>query len=1303
LKRYVFILGLFTFCASGFAYTRITVSTGETPKWASMPVTYWINEKGFSKITNGSDFLAVHSSFHAWETVASADVQFVSGGKTTATGVGRDGMNVVSFTDTSAPMGSSTIAATFSFFKRDTSGLTIDEADIAFNTALDFSTSAEQNKFDIQSVLTHEIGHLLGLDHSAMVSSVMVPFGTTSQLDQQTLAYDDIAGITELYPKPSTTVSVGQVRGVVRSGGTPVLGAHVVAVSNAGTALVSTLSQPDGSYTLRFLPEGTYKVFAEPLDLPVTKDNIGGGFYANTRTDFGTTYFGNVSTQTDAPPIALSAGAISTADIDTLPKSSTGLNLTRPAFGIRVARGVAGTLTTGGEDITSGVAFTTSSSGIVLGSPTFGGSISSAASTSAQMNVSVATNAPIGPINFAVNRGTDASIVSGAFVITDTAPRNMTVTPMSGLAGGGTAVTVRGVSFRPGAQVYFGGLPASGVSVLDSGTILVNAPQNSPGAMNVVVVNSDGTWGSASGAFTYEALPPVITSVTPLIGPPATLVVIGGENFDSRLQNVAVQFNGNPARVISATSNTITTVAPFGVTTGPITVSIFGKSVTGPVFTATAPSPSTNLATPAFNFIDASVAAGGANLVFTSDDDAVASAVLPFNFTLFRDIYLAGSAVSISTNGFLSFESVPAGQTFQNGPLPGQSVSQPMGGTGVIPPSLIAPFWDDLVMKSGSTISARTVGNAPNRQFVVEWSNMSILDENGNDRGASLTFEAVLFEGSNDIQFLYNSMSGPFSDGSSATIGAQNLSRSTAIQTGFNQPIVSSSHFKTYHFNDGAYTELAPDASPPSTPVVTDEGALTANRTQLAASWVSQDPESGIREFQYAIGTSPGGTEVKSFESTTQNSIVVTGLNLQPGTTYYFAVKAINTVGLVSNTSVSDGIQYDPEYQPQIKMIPSAPESSSQFTGLALLAPTAMSVVLRAYDSNGGMVFGSGIRNPSTVSLAAGQQYARLIPELLGLQSFEGWVEVEASAPGLGIFAATGGWDMSTLDGSVARDTSDNFVLFHAGANGIFVNPSSRVANVTMTSLSGLSSESFSIPSRGRVVKPLRSAVRVESSEALAAIERSDRPGKLAINEAVPVRTGQVMLVFPQAVVGAGYTSTLTLANIGGNAQVRVNFPGVDSIQSLAANTAARIPITRQVGNFAVGALTASATDGSSIVGVLDIENETGLVTIGARPAATEFVFPHLANGNGLFTGLAFATGSSDARITIEIFEAAGGAPKSGTITLGANQQLARQVSELVAGAATQVGGYIRIRSDQPIWAWEIYGSAQVMASGPPL
>src|SRR5207247_5378194 len=109
-----------------------------------------------------------------------------------------NGMNVVTLTDTSAPLGSSTIAATFSFFRTENGQTMFDEADIAFNPAIDFSTSGETNKFDIQSVLTHEIGHLLGLDHSALVSSVMVPFGVPSQLDQRTLAHANAAGTTEM-------------------------------------------------------------------------------------------------------------------------------------------------------------------------------------------------------------------------------------------------------------------------------------------------------------------------------------------------------------------------------------------------------------------------------------------------------------------------------------------------------------------------------------------------------------------------------------------------------------------------------------------------------------------------------------------------------------------------------------------------------------------------------------------------------------------------------------------------------------------------------------------------------------------------------------------------------------------------------------------------------------------------------------------------------------------------------------------------------------------------------------------------
>src|SRR5207249_1852878 len=133
-------------------------------------------------------------------------------------------------------------------------------------------------------------------------------------------------------------------------------------------------------------------------------------------------------------------------------------------------------------------------------------------------------------------------------------------------------------------------------------------------------------------------------------------------------------------------------------------------------------------------------------------------------------------------------------------------------------------------------------------------------------------------------------------------------------------------------------------------------------------------------------------------------------------------------------------------------------------------------------------------------------------------------------------------------------------------------------------------------------------------------------------------------------------------------------------------------------------AVRVSTSPGTAIlVGAVDIANPLNLVSMGTRPASTEFAFPHVAHGGELFTGLCFVTGPAGATIIIDIYTAAGDVRRSGTLTLGANQQLARLVSELVPSVTTQVGGYIRIRSDQPILSWEIYGSSEAFASGPPL
>ncbi|MDD5703616.1 MAG: S8 family serine peptidase, partial [Dehalococcoidales bacterium] len=101
------------------------------------------------------------------------------------------------------------------------------------------------------------------------------------------------------------------------------------------------------------------------------------------------------------------------------------------------------------------------------------------------------------------------------------------------------------------------------------------------------------------------------------------------------------------------------------------------------------------------------------------------------------------------------------------------------------------------------------------------------------------------------------------------------------------------------------------DPTPPTTPVVTDQGRYTTLKDQLACAFSSADPESGIVEYQYKITQdSITRTIIKDWTSAgTYNWVTVTGLTLLDTKTYYFSVKAKNGVGLWSNIGYSDGIQ----------------------------------------------------------------------------------------------------------------------------------------------------------------------------------------------------------------------------------------------------------------------------------------------------------------------------------------------------------------------------------------------------------
>lgn len=189
------------------------------------------------------------------------------------------------------------------------------DADIYFNPSdsqVTFATpaalaGATPAAYDLESLLTHEFGHLLGFSHSAVWRAMMYPFapapGTftgarpTAQQPDAELSDDDRTGLRVLYPDPSDTVHVGSIAGRVLPanplslpasppGVTGIFGAHVVAVDGStGAVLAATLggwscvapgpARFDGSYQIDRLPVGrSYQVYAEPLDNSVSPSQI---------------------------------------------------------------------------------------------------------------------------------------------------------------------------------------------------------------------------------------------------------------------------------------------------------------------------------------------------------------------------------------------------------------------------------------------------------------------------------------------------------------------------------------------------------------------------------------------------------------------------------------------------------------------------------------------------------------------------------------------------------------------------------------------------------------------------------------------------------------------------------------------------------------------------------------------------------------------------------------------------------------------------------------------------------------------
>ena len=152
---------------------------------------------------------------------------------------------------------------------------------------------------------------------------------------------------------------------------------------------------------------------------------------------------------------------------------------------------------------------------------------------------------------------------------------------------------------------------------------------------------------------------------------------------------------------------------------------------------------------PTYNWIDT---VGATSLGITGDDTFTVVA-LPFPFSFYDAEF---NYCYPSTNGQMGLGS--GIKAYSNYGLP----------TTNLPANHLCPYWDDLYVEGDSiNVLYKTVGTAPNRQFVVIWDSVRTLSNS-----YRLVFEVVLAESDNSITYQYRYLD-PNARGQSATVGEQ--------------------------------------------------------------------------------------------------------------------------------------------------------------------------------------------------------------------------------------------------------------------------------------------------------------------------------------------------------------------------------------------------------------------------------------------------------------------------------------------------------------------------------------------------
>jgi hypothetical protein len=215
--------------------------------WTSRCIGYAVNENGTQQLDFENTRDVIRKTFQAWSDVpcgkagvASMTFEERAPVSCKKSEFNKDGqnVNVVFFQDDDWQYRGidATLAKTSVTYNDETGE--IYDADIEVNTANNFMTTTDKRRdidYDLQAILTHEVGHFIGIAHSAEPSAVMYASYSPGSVSQRTLTPDDVQAVCAVYPPNNGAACNVEPRGGFSAscGSEPAKGCSVASVGSA--------------------------------------------------------------------------------------------------------------------------------------------------------------------------------------------------------------------------------------------------------------------------------------------------------------------------------------------------------------------------------------------------------------------------------------------------------------------------------------------------------------------------------------------------------------------------------------------------------------------------------------------------------------------------------------------------------------------------------------------------------------------------------------------------------------------------------------------------------------------------------------------------------------------------------------------------------------------------------------------------------------------------------------------------------------------------------------------------------------